>query len=86
MSSPNPHHKFLMWFYIFFVTSYLPHVKEVRTVKLGVYDLRQQFRYSSNISDRCLGVAGFESPSGERLSSLRILMVFVILCMQVTEE
>jgi len=75
-----------MWFNIFCVTSYLPHVEDVRTVKLGLYDVRQQFRYSSNISDRYSGVAGFESPSGERLSLLRIFIVFLNLCMQVTEE
>jgi hypothetical protein len=75
-----------MWFNIFFVTSYMPHVEDVRAVKLGVYDVRQQLRCSSNMSDRYSGVPGFESPSGERLSSLRIFMVFLNLCMQVTEE
>jgi len=68
------------------VTSYLPHVEEVRTVKLGLYDVRQPFRFSSNISDRYSRVAGFESPSGKRLSFLRIFMVFLNQSMQVTEE
>jgi hypothetical protein len=51
---------------VLFVTSYLPHVEDVRTAKLRVYDVSQQFRCGSNISGSYSGVAGFESLSGER--------------------